>query len=228
MNYFIVGLKDNNQNIIRGNYLVCGQYPKKAEISKKHTLKCNPFLPKQQFLIVQQYLYGGGGFTICQLEIYLYEALSNVSSTVWTKQYMDEPTKTYSVLLLGNVLHETRRRSLLDCVVLCSVEASRQCDSLNYCKWSNLCQLNSHKYGYQRSSIQIVNDDTYIISRWIDTSQINDTFSINHIHRHREDQTNAHINKINMKQHCMYSYSVAKCLYSGRPMGVEGLLTLPL
>ncbi|ESO03907.1 hypothetical protein HELRODRAFT_172935 [Helobdella robusta] len=157
IDYFIVGLRNDNLNMIRGTYYFCGQCPAKAQISTKHKLKCNAFLPKQRYLIVQQAVNSG------QLEIYLAYPKSDLTLTSWMKQYMDEPTKTYSVMLLGNVLHETRRRSLLDCVVLCSVEASRQCDSLNYCKSSGLCQLNSHKYGYQRTSIQIVNDDT---SRW--------------------------------------------------------------
>ncbi|ESO03906.1 hypothetical protein HELRODRAFT_172934 [Helobdella robusta] len=169
MDYFIVGVASDNPSSkppVRGAYLFCGQYPGRAQVSMWHILKCNPFLPKQQYLIVQQPVSGPGYLTVCELEVYPADVVSgsDVSQTIWTKQYMDEPTKTYNVMLLGNVSHETRRRSLLDCVVLCSVEASRQCDSLNYCKSSGLCQLNSHKYGYQRSSIQIVNDDT---CRWL-------------------------------------------------------------
>ncbi|ESO03936.1 hypothetical protein HELRODRAFT_172966 [Helobdella robusta] len=179
MDYFIVGVANDNPSFkppVRGAYLFCGQYPDRVQVSMWHILKCNSFLPKQQYLIVQQPVSGPGYLTRA-LRGLLAEWLACPSTTpttqvrilqflqtIWTKQYMDEPTKTYNVMLLGNVLHETRRRSLLNCVVLCSVEASRQCDSLNYCKSSGLCQLNSHKYGYQRTSIQIVNDDT---CRWV-------------------------------------------------------------
>ncbi|ESN95490.1 hypothetical protein HELRODRAFT_179260 [Helobdella robusta] len=138
---FIIGLTPYNASDVapvRGQYPLCNTYPGAVPRNRRVTLQCNANLPAYRYVIVQQaYGISDGHLTVCELEVYEPSSFSKV----WISRQDHQ--------LVGYTFLEFPALRPMSCIVQCIKLGLYQCDSINFNKQLNVCQLNSHRNGFQ-------------------------------------------------------------------------------
>ncbi|ESN95507.1 hypothetical protein HELRODRAFT_179281 [Helobdella robusta] len=148
---FIIGLTSDRADgvtPVRGQYPICATYPGDVPPATRVTLSCNANLPAYRYIFLHQ-AYGAGDGFIAACELEAYEP---------TVPFPDKRIKWNSLensKLMSYTFLEIKAVKPLHCIRQCIKLGEYSCDSFNFNKQLNICQLNKHRNGLLNGTLTI-------------------------------------------------------------------------
>ncbi|ESN95508.1 hypothetical protein HELRODRAFT_193528 [Helobdella robusta] len=171
---FIIGLTSDRADVVtpvRGQYPLCATYPGNVPPVTRVTLPCNANLPAYRYIFLHQ-AYGASDGYIAACELEAYEPSvpfpENAQKNFLLMVSFPNGIKWNSLKnskLMSYTFLEIKAVKPLHCIRQCIKLGEYSCDSFNFNRQLNLCQLNKHRNGFSSESLATGASWTFWTSR---------------------------------------------------------------